>query len=40
MFFVSLFFLFCFVVHVVVFSSPDPKGQVSYCYHLASVEGP
>ena len=20
-----------------VFSSPDPKGQVSYCHHLASV---
>jgi hypothetical protein len=21
-----------------VFSSPDPKGQVSYCHHLASDE--
>ena len=20
-----------------IFSSPDPKGHVSYCYHLASV---
>ena len=22
---------------MLIFSSPDPKGQVSYCYHLASV---
>ena len=22
---------------VIVFSSPDPKGHVSYCHHLASV---
>ena len=26
-----------FVVQIYVFSSPDPKGHVSYCHHLASV---
>ena len=38
---ISLFqqlFRFCFFVFVfLVFSSPDPKVHVSYCYHWASV---
>jgi hypothetical protein len=29
--------LFKFLQYCEVFSSPDPKGQVSYCHHLVSV---
>jgi hypothetical protein len=31
--------VWCFegISDLIVFSSPDPKGQVSYCHHLASV---
>ena len=32
-----LFYLFYMLWKNLIFSSPDPKGQVSYCHHLASV---
>ena len=33
----NMFIMSCVVPEFFLFSSPDPKGQVSYCHHLASV---
>ena len=39
--FILSFLFFLFIVMIVShFSSPDPKGQVRYCHHLASVVRP
>jgi hypothetical protein len=34
---IRVIFFLCKGCDILVFSSPDPKGHVSYCHHLASV---